>query len=276
MRKFGVGKTYPSRRSRRKSKSNGKLRRKFAWLLNSKKNLRRGFQKLRRRLSPRYVVFPLVAVVLAGLTYTIFFSSLLSIQVVMVRVTPGENKLEEETLKQEIKKRVSGANLLFLSSKNLAFLSEDLNIAEIKMEKKWLHGLTVEIEKRVPKVMVSDAQGRLFLADDEGVVFPRGKVEGLSTIQVPEPFSLGEKIESGKISFVLALLSQLSSEGFGLEFLEASESIHLKVSGGPEIISPSQAEKIQELLSILKNYRSRGGLLKKIDLRHVHPVVEYE
>lgn len=293
MERKGIGKIYPFFGARHPSTmlrtggraatinrrsykaASGKFKRKFAWFVNLKKNLRRDFQRLRRRFSPKYIIFPLIAFVLISAAYTIFFSSLFAIQEVVVRITPGEDNLEEEVLKQEIKKRVSGANLLFVGSKKLSFLEDDLTIAAVEIKKVWTHGITVEVEKRVAKIVVSDAQGRLFVVDREGVIFSRGKVEGLAVIRIAENFSLGEKFSPEKIDFVLTLLGELSQLGFSLDFLEATESMRFKISEGPEIISPPQSEKIRDLLSILENYRTRGVPLKKIDLRHAHPVIQY-
>lgn len=275
MGKSGVGKIYSffeangraatvNRRSYKAT--SGKFKRKFAWFLNLKKHLRLDFRRLRRRL---------VVLLLLSISYAIFFFPLFSIQTVEVKVTPAKNDLEEEILKQEIKKRVSGANLLFLSSEKLAFLSEDVTIANVKVRRIWTRTLGVEVEKRVPKIMVSDARGQFFLADDEGTIFLRGKMEELPAIRIPKNLSLGEKLSPEEIDFVLTLFGELSRLGLSLDFLEASEYMRFRISEGPEIISPLANEKISVLLSVLKNYQARGIPLKKMDLRHAHPVVEY-
>ena len=268
MKNLPRGKIYPSRKSRRKGPKERRAKR--------KSGLQRYFQRFRRRFS-RYAVLFFILIILGIGVYTIFFSPLFMISSVEVTVTPNGVGLEEASLRQEVKKRVSGNNLFLLKERQLSFLGDDLSIEGFEIGKEWPDTLKVRVKKRSAQAVLEDGIGRLFLVDEEGVVFSRARCSHLPLIKYSGArLSLGDRVADWEISFVLRALSGISSKGLLVESVRVGTDAHLKIVDGPEVILPlNDGGVVDQMVEIINSFESRGETVKKIDLRYKNPVIEY-
>ena len=273
-----IGKTYLPRRRGLRARQSGRRRRKlWAWLFNLRVSLGRVLSRFRRRATSRVVGVGLLIAGLLFLGRLIFFSSLLSLGDVEINLEPaGGHDLERESLRQSIKKRLGERNLLTLRQKELDFLGENLSYGRFEIEKKWLRTLVVTIELRQPLAVAQDACGGTFLIDKLGVIFSSQVQESLPILRLPtQCVSLGEQVLSGGIETIISLISSLSAESFGVEWVEVTDWVRLQVRSGPQVDFYLEPEVGPKLLEILKNYRTQGVHLRKVDLRPRNPVLEY-
>ena len=237
---------------------------------------RRRLRKWRRFLSRCAGPFAALAVP-AALVYVVFFSSLFSLESIEVGISPCENRLEEESLKQELRKRISGSNLLLLRSRRLSFLEDDPAVEGFEIEKRWPDGLAVKVIKRVPRAILEDPAGQLFLVDKAGVVFSRAKDQNLPFIKYLGPrLSLGDRVAGREVNFVLYVLDEASNEGLSIESIRAGADIQLKFIDGPEIILPvGDREAVSRMVEITRDFKQKGESLTRVDLRYKNAVIEY-
>lgn len=261
--------TYSSRRSRKDGLSRNGVKK--------KKDLRRSFRRWQRVFS-KYTGPLAVFAVLAILVYVVFFSALFSLESIEVIVSPDGSELEGESLKQEIKKKVSESNLLLLKPQRLSFLKDNPAVEKFEIEKQWPDGLNIKITKRVPQAILEDSIGRLFLVDGNGVVFSRAKDSDLPLIKYSGVrLSIGDEVASREVNFVLYTLDKVGQTGFQIESIRAGTDVYLKVAGGPEVILPlNDRGSVDRMIEIVEGFRFRGENLSKIDLRYKNPVIEYE
>ncbi|MFW6143383.1 MAG: cell division protein FtsQ/DivIB [Patescibacteria group bacterium] len=266
---------HSSRRSKNSFRS-GKFKRNHAWLFNLRRNIRRKLKALRRRYSPKLLLYPLAVIFLFFLCWFVFFSSFLDIKQIELELVPHAEDLREEALQQELNKKVLGSNLLFFTKKDLDFLKQDLSIAEVDVSRLGFNTVEVTLTKRIPVAMVSDAQERLFLVDREGKIFLRSKLDNFPVLIVQRDLDLGEEISQEGMDFFLAISDDVDRLGMKVEFCEINSSLRLKLADGPIILSPPNLDKVEKIIAVLENYNARGEVLKKVDLRAENPVVEIE
>jgi len=273
-------KIHPWRKPRRLSYHRGsrRVRRKLPCLGNLGYNLRREFRKLRRRLSLRYFLALALVVFVAGGFYALFFSDLFALKKITVTILPHRDSLEEEGLKQEAKKAVYGKNLLFLSSHAFDFLHQDLSYESFKITKKWPDGLQVVVKKRIPRAVLEDSNGTLFLVDGQGIVFARGYQENLPVIKYPgAALSPGKSVRGEQVDFVLYIVKKVSESGLKMETLQLGLDTRLKLPEGTLVLlRTGDKASVDKLLKILGDFGKRGVALSKIDLRYQQPVIEYK
>ena len=237
---------------------------------------KRSFQKWRRFFS-KYTTFFLISVGLAVLVYVVFVSSLFSLSSIEVTITPNENELEGESLKQEIKREVAQDNLLFFKPRRLSFLEDDPTIERFEIKKQWPSGLSVAITKRVPRAVLEDSMGRFFLVDGAGVVFARAGDFDLPLIKYSGvKLAIGDVVASREIDFVLYVLDAVSNSDFQIDSIQAGTDARLKVSDGPEVLlSLDDKSSVDHMIELVADFKSRGVFPVRIDLRYTNAVIEY-
>lgn len=243
---------------------------------NFKKNFRRRKRTLRRFFGNRFFILICSIVFIFGLGYLIFFSSIFEVSEVRVRLLSGEQELDAAALTQEARKSVLGRNLLFLSSRNLFFLTQDVTVKRIELNKIWPNTLELEVVRRAGNAILQDGKGNEFLVDEEGVVFaPAGKVN-LPMIKYPsKTLFVGDKVQGRKIEFVLAVLYSCARENLEVSSVHAGGNLTVEFVNGPQVLLAFEERSIEQMIDMVLQFRDQGEQVSRIDLRFKNPVVEY-
>ncbi len=267
---------FSKRRTTQFSGRPGQRKKSLSLRSGPKQRVFRRWQYLRRKLGsgPIFGVFGMVLVFL--LVYGLFFSPFLRIRQVAVKMGGEGTDLEEVALEQEVSRDVLGENLLLIRKKDLYNLLDDVTVREVEIKKEWPKRLTVRIERRTAQAVLKDSSGNLFLVDEEGIVFGRTQKEDLPVIYYPaKDLSVGQKISSREVNFVLYLLSSVNDAQLVVESVQAGGIVHLKIQEGPKVILNPEENAVEKMISMVEEFKRQGKDVAKIDLRFQNPVVEY-
>lgn len=190
---------------------------------------------------------------------------------------------EEALVRQRISEEVLGRSTIFLDPGKVEekLKREFLTVRALGMTKRFPDGLLIRVSARVPLAQVKTKEEKLFLVDEEGLLFREARDEKLPIIDLGEVFegALGETVGGEEVRAYLETLNLVREKGLATSSITLKpEMIELKLKTGPTVllsVEKTIAEQIELLAQILKRYKVAGRTPKHLDLRFSRPVVRF-
>lgn len=201
-----------------------------------------------------------------------------------VQVTGTQAYVNDTDLKEMVRNISYGSNLFFYNTrKSEEILKENFQGARnIKIKKKLPDTLSVQVEERIPLVIMYNNGFDFFLVDEEGYVL--GIVDESST-NLPRVFyegdiKVGYFIKPELISVFMEVLGAMDVE----KILASSVSVHkryikLFLDDSVEVYIGNDKDKlaaVKLLNTLLKQLYAEGKSVKKVDLRYDKVIVSYD
>ncbi len=154
----------------------------------------------KRRGNSRYYLFFIVTLIILGIIGVGFWYALTSVNFLdLKKITISGNTAIPDSLILKIAKPYLGVNLVALSrsdiKKSLLKLSR---VKEVKLRKKLLHTLDIQITERKGFIYLKSLEGDLFPLDSEGVVLARYTPVYLEDLPVYSTYISNSQIKAGK------------------------------------------------------------------------------
>lgn len=198
-----------------------------------------------------------------------------------IKIT-GNNFIGEDELSTYLK-GIKGHNILKVNIKDIASeVKRHPWIKDVSVRRELPATIFVDILERTPAVYI-DNEGKLYLADEEGVIL-EDKTENILSLPVVYGVTL-KGVRSGEKSSVEGLLSAIEAKrelstipwidlsAAGIEVGERSQIVlHLK-GYKIKLGRGRYKEKLKRFSDIVKNLQDKGVTYKEVDLRFDNQVI---
>lgn len=205
-----------------------------------------------------------------------------------VEIAGASARLDREIREQIERMRAEGAeNLLEFNLSHARFYLEALpRVRSVEIRKEYPRTLRVEVQERVPVTSLSANGGRLFLVDEDGVVFARAEGAELASLGAPPvtgiegELELGSRIDRPRLLQILQTLRFLEERDpelanrFAEWHLTPDDEVTGILAEGVEVRF-GDADLRSRLPALAAVLDSRGGVepLTYLDLRFESQVV---
>lgn len=200
--------------------------------------------KERRKASRRVIVLRVliavaVACAVAGLTWLLFFSSMLQLRTSDITVE-GANEWVSESQVLGIASEQSGKSLLLVSSNEvISQIKEIPGVTSATATKRFPHGLLVEIEAQKPAAMLKSSDESMTAVDSQGRVLNSvegANVDGIPVIEVEDVENSLNTQAIKEALKILAALPESMRQTVTSVTAETRDSITTTLNNGERVI----------------------------------------
>jgi len=241
----------------------------------------------KRRGNSRYYLFFFVSLLVIAITGLGIWFALTNVKFLnLQKIEIVGNKAIPDSLIQQIAKPYLGSNLIAISGKQLKHKLHKLSrVKEIKLRKKLLHTLEIQVTERRGFIYLKTLEGDLFPVDSEGVVLARYSQVFTEDLPIYSSYlgtgqiKTGRRLLNSSLNRVLNLQKRILKEApdflpYVSEYYLIDNTINIIDARHGTRLIPS-AEDLSAQLSRYQFVQENGNINKHsvVDLRFKNQVV---
>jgi hypothetical protein len=222
---------------------------------------------------PIFWISIFLILILAGISFAIFFSSIFKLKEIEVL---GEERIQKEDFKKFLEGKIESKNILLIKLDPIKneILKNFPQISSVEIKRKFPATLVFKITER-KEVAAFCQREDCYLIDKEGIVFERGGGEGILKIEkenFESEIKPGDRVIEKEILEKILEISKKIEFGIEKVSIISEDNLHFKTSQGFEIFIDPQKDidwQITKLKVALENAipKEKIGDLEYIDLR---------